>query len=85
MNLTENYLMSNGYDYFGNAAEDTLVFFVRDESAPYAEPDEEENAETNKNSFNNAVKMETRIQMLQEENSSNDGIIGSTPKMSPWI
>lgn len=37
MNLIENYLTENGYDYFGNAAEDTLVFFVRDNNAPSGE------------------------------------------------
>ncbi len=34
MNLVDNYLSHNGYDYFGNAAEDTLVFFVHDEDVP---------------------------------------------------
>ena len=34
MNLTDQYISENGYNYFGNAAEDTLVFFVHDEDAP---------------------------------------------------
>jgi len=37
MSLVQTYLENNGYDYYGNAAEDTLVFFVRDENAPSAE------------------------------------------------
>ena len=37
MSLVQTYLDNNGYDYYGNAAEDTLVFFVHDEDAPSAE------------------------------------------------
>lgn len=37
MSLVQTYLENNGYDYYGNAAEDTLVFFVRNEDAPEAE------------------------------------------------
>ena len=37
MSLVQTYLENNGYDYYGNAAEDTLVFFVRDEETPAAE------------------------------------------------
>ena len=37
MNFTQTYLDDNGYDYFGNAAEDTLMFFVYDESPSLSE------------------------------------------------
>lgn len=36
MSLVQTYLDNNGYDYYGNAAEDTLVFFVREEQTPLA-------------------------------------------------
>ena len=55
MNLTDSYLSENGYDYFGNAAEDTLVFFVRDEEAPYVEPFAANNNESIINLSDNIV------------------------------
>ena len=55
MNLTDSYLSENGYDYFGNAAEDTLVFFVRDEEAPYVEPFDANNNESIINLSDNIV------------------------------
>ena len=50
MNLIDTYLANTGYDYYDNAAEDTLVFFVRDEGAPNAEPSEGNDNETITNS-----------------------------------
>ncbi len=46
MSLLANYVAENGYDYFGNAAEDTLVFFVHDEEAPSGEASSEGTTET---------------------------------------
>lgn len=46
MNWTDSYIIENGYDYFGNAAEDTLLFFVRDDDAPYVEPNPKKDNET---------------------------------------
>ena len=55
MNLVENYLTENGYDYFGNAAEDTLLFFVRDNDAPSAESEPQGDDEAITNLSDNAV------------------------------
>ena len=55
MNLVENYLAEQGYNYFGNAAEDTLVFFVRDEGAPSGESSQGRSHETVTNLSGDAV------------------------------
>ncbi len=60
MNFTENYLINNGYDYYGNAAEDTLVFFVRDKGVLFAESPSTEN---NTSSDGSESEPETKDQL----------------------
>ena len=82
MTLTESYLFDNGYDYFGNAAEDTLVFFVRDEDAPYVDPDYDGDEEIS-NGFDDSLKGATGTLPTKDDNSNNDDISGSVPLMAP--
>lgn len=82
MNLTESYLQNNGYDYFGNAAEDTLVFFVRDEDAPYVDADYDED-ENLINGLNNSLKGASGTLLTKDDNLNIDDIAGSVSVMTP--
>ncbi|MDQ2752847.1 MAG: hypothetical protein M3R72_07475 [Bacteroidota bacterium] len=81
MNLTESYLLNNGYDYFGNAAEDTLVFFVRDEDAPYVDQDYDDDEEIS-NDFDQLLKGVTSTKPAKDDNSNNDDISGWVPQIA---
>ncbi len=74
MSLTENYLSENGYDYYGNAAEDTLVFFVRDEDSPSSETSPKRSNEAIPNLSDDIVNTQTSAQVYAEgkgDNSTN--------------
>ncbi len=78
MNLTENYITSYGYDYFENAAEDTLVYFVYDDDAPNVESSAGNGRETITNvsgetvngasTETNAVNTNTHAEAYSEKN-----------------
>lgn len=73
MNLTESYVSSNGYDYYGNAAEDTLVFFIRDSQAPFAESSSAVDDIENNIQSSDSIKNEDHENELQvDKNVSTD-------------